>query len=125
MTIRKPYVLVVDDQAGIRMLLKEAFEIGVEDVKVETVASGDEAIEIVKKSFPDIIFLDLKMPKKDGIEVFLELKELGYNGYIVIMTGLEALDIEVDADYILCKPFDIQEAVEVLHQQIYKDTKIS
>jgi len=111
---RRPHVLIIDDQLGVRMLLSEAFKN--EDFLVTTAANGEEALELLKTSYPDIIFLDMKMPKRDGNFVYYELRNLGYQGPVVIMTGMEKRDVDLEVDYILSKPFDIDEAIEMLHQ---------
>jgi len=111
---KKSSVLIVDDQLGVRMLLSEAFSL--ENFEVKTAASGEEALELLENSHPDVLFLDLKMPKKDGMYVFKQLKKMDYKGFIVLMTGMEAVDVIVDADYVLSKPFDIDFAVKILHQ---------
>ncbi len=111
---RRLHVLIIDDQLGVRMLLSEAFKN--EDFNVNTAADGEEALEMLKSNFPEIIFLDMKMPKMDGTLVYSEIRDLGYQGPVVIMTGMETLDVDLDADYILSKPFDIDEAIEILHK---------
>jgi len=96
------------------MLLAEAFRSDTTIVKAAS--SGDMALEMLKKGHPDIIFLDLKMPKKDGTEVLDDLKAAGFTGKIVVITGMDTLGFELgDVDYILHKPFDIAEAVGVLY----------
>lgn len=119
---RKPQVLIVDDQLGVRMMLAEAFKN--EDFEVNTSADGEEALALVKTSNPGIIFLDMKMPKMDGIFVFSELRKLGYEGPIVIMTGMEKGDVDLDVDYILSKPFNIDEAIDLLHQLGTREEKL-
>ncbi|WP_051533722.1 response regulator [Desulfitibacter alkalitolerans] len=111
---KKPSVLIVDDQLGVRMLLSEAFSL--ECFEVDTAASGEEALELLKTSHPDVLFLDLKMPKKDGMYVFSQLKKMEYKGFIVLMTGMETVDVNIDVDYVLSKPFDIDYAIKILHQ---------
>jgi CheY-like chemotaxis protein len=70
--IKKPLILVVEDDSFIasvhsKKLTKEGFE-------VMMAGDGEEALEVVRKRKPDIIFLDLIMPKKDGFETLKELK---------------------------------------------------
>lgn len=91
---KKSSVLIVDDQLGVRMLLSEAFSL--ENFEVKTAASGEEALELLENSHPDVLFLDLKMPKKDGMYVFKQLKKMDYKGFIVLMTGMEAVDVIVE-----------------------------
>lgn len=111
---KKSSVLIVDDQLGVRMLLSEAFNL--ENFEVKTAASGEEALELLENSHPDVLFLDLKMPKKDGMYVFKQLKKMDYKGFIVLMTGMETVDVNIDADYVLSKPFDIDCAIKILNK---------
>lgn len=113
--MKKPFVLIIDDQPGIRMLLLETFKL--EMVEVEAVSSGEEVLEIIYIRSPDLIFVDLKMPKKDGFTVISDLKEKGFKGHIVIMTGMDIPSAEEkQVDYVLKKPFDIDEALMILHK---------
>lgn len=111
---KKSSVLIVDDQLGVRMLLSEAFNL--ENFEVKTAASGEEALELLENSHPDVLFLDLKMPKKDGMYVFKQLKKMDYKGFIVLMTGMETVDVNIDVDYVLSKPFDIDCAIKILNK---------
>jgi DNA-binding response OmpR family regulator len=70
--VQKPLILVVEDDVFIasvhsRKLAKEGFE-------VMMAGDGEEALEVARKRKPDMIFLDLIMPKKDGFETLKELK---------------------------------------------------
>lgn len=66
-------VLVVDDEKGVRLFLKTALEKA--GFKVETAADGAEALEKVKANPPDVISLDLVMPKKSGAKFLLEIRK--------------------------------------------------
>jgi DNA-binding response OmpR family regulator len=69
----KKLVLVVDDEENIRLLYKE--ELVEEGFDVMLAETGFEAIDIVKNNDVDIVILDIKMPKIDGIETLRLLKE--------------------------------------------------
>ena len=65
-------ILVVDDEAPIRDILEKAFSrIG---YSVRSAASGEEALEIIRQNKPDLIILDIMMPKQSGIKMYRELK---------------------------------------------------
>jgi len=66
-------VLVVDDEEGVRIFLKTALENA--GFRVETAADGAEALEMVKANPPDVISLDLVMPKKSGAKFLLEIRK--------------------------------------------------
>ena len=119
-------VLIVDDEAHIRMLIEQTLE-ELEDEGVEflTAENGEIALEIIQKENPKLVFLDVMMPKMNGMEVCrrvkkeLELKDI----FIVLLTAKgQELDRqrgqEVGADVYMTKPFDpeiiLSKAKEVL-----------
>jgi DNA-binding response OmpR family regulator len=69
----KKVLLVVDDEENIRLLYKE--ELSEEGYDVMLAESGSEAIKIVKENNVDLVILDIKMPKIDGIETLRQIKE--------------------------------------------------
>ena len=107
-------ILIVDDEAHIRMLIEQTLE-ELEDEGVEflTAENGEIALEIIQKENPKLVFLDVMMPKMNGMEVCrrvkkeLELKDI----FIVLLTAKgQELDRqrgqEVGADVYMTKPFD-------------------
>ena len=107
-------LLIVDDEAHIRMLLEQTLE-ELEDDGVDffSAQNGEEAFEIIKNEKPQLVFLDVMMPKMNGMEVCRRVKkELGLdNVYIVLLTAKgQELDRqkgqEVGADLYMTKPFD-------------------
>jgi AmiR/NasT family two-component response regulator len=112
-------VVIAEDEAIIRLDLKEILESEGYDVVGEA-ARGDEALELVKQTMPDLAILDIKMPGMDGIEVARQV--VGEHGVpVLILTAFsqrnlieEARDAGVAA--YLVKPFqssDIVPAIEV------------
>jgi DNA-binding response OmpR family regulator len=107
-------VLIVDDEAHIRMLLEQTLEeLEDEDVEFLTAENGEEALQIIQEEKPELVFLDVMMPKLNGMEVCRRVKkELGLNSiYIVLLTAKgQELDRlkgqEVGADVYMTKPFD-------------------
>ena len=107
-------ILIVDDEAHIRMLIEQTLE-ELEDDGVEflTAENGEAALEIIQKEKPQLVFLDVMMPKMNGMDVCKKVKkELGLdNVYIVLLTAKgQELDRqkgqEVGADVYMTKPFD-------------------
>lgn len=119
-------ILIVDDEAHIRMLIEQTLE-ELEDEGVEflTAENGEIALEIIQKESPKLVFLDVMMPKMNGMEVCRRVKkelELS-NVFIVLLTAKgQELDRqrgqEVGADVYMTKPFDpeiiLSKAKEVL-----------
>ncbi len=119
-------ILIVDDEAHIRMLIEQTLE-ELEDEGVEflTAENGEIALEIIQEEKPNLVFLDVMMPKMNGMEVCRRVKkELGMEAvYIVLLTAKgQELDRlkgqEVGADVYMTKPFDpeviLNKAKEVL-----------
>ena len=119
-------IIIVDDEAHIRMLIEQTLE-DLEDEGVEFLSAenGEIALEIIQKENPQLVFLDVMMPKMNGMEVCRRVKkELLMNDiYIVLLTAKgQELDRlkgqEVGADVYMTKPFDpeviLNKAKEVL-----------
>ena len=119
-------ILIVDDEAHIRMLIAQTLEeLEDEDVEFLTAENGEIALEIIQRENPQLVFLDVMMPKMNGMEVCRRVKkELGLdNVFIVLLTAKgQELDRlkgqEVGADVYMTKPFDpevlLSKAKEVL-----------
>jgi DNA-binding response OmpR family regulator len=107
-------ILIVDDEAHIRMLLEQTLE-ELEDEGVDffTAENGEQALEIIQAENPQLVYLDVMMPKMNGMEVCRRVKkelELS-NVFIVLLTAKgQELDRlkgqEVGADVYMTKPFD-------------------
>jgi DNA-binding response OmpR family regulator len=104
-------ILVVDDRANVRLLLEE-FLRG-QGFAVVTSSNGQDALEMARRARPDLILLDIMMPKMDGYE-FLGHYRREYNTPVIIITAIEeetdavrGLDLGAD-DYII-KPFRMRE----------------
>ena len=107
-------ILIVDDEAHIRMLIEQTLE-ELEDEGVEflTAENGEDALEIIQEEKPMLVFLDVMMPKMNGMEVCRRVKkELGMNDvFIILLTAKgQELDrqkgLDVGADVYMTKPFD-------------------
>jgi DNA-binding response OmpR family regulator len=120
-------ILIVDDEPHIRMLIEQTLEeLEDEDVEFLTAENGEEALEIIRVENPQLVFLDVMMPKMNGMEVCRHVKKelLLKDVYIVLLTAKgQELDRlkgqEVGADIYMTKPFDpeviLEKAREVLH----------
>lgn len=103
-------ILLIDDEASIRRTLKEILEF--EKYQVLEAPDGYVAIEIFKKSPIDVVLLDIKMPKMDGLEVLDFLQEINSEIPVIMISGHGSIDTAVEAvkkgafDYI-SKPPDL------------------
>jgi two-component system, NtrC family, nitrogen regulation response regulator NtrX len=81
----KPKVLIVDDEEAIRTSLKMTFEY--EGFTCVLAANGPAALKIAEKELPDLVFLDIKMPQMDGMEVLKKLRENPNPPPVVVLSG--------------------------------------
>ncbi len=120
MVRKKPSVLIVDDEEGVRLLLKEILE---EEAFVLEAKNGREALSVAKINKPHVIFLDIRMPDLDGIETLKKLKKMLPNTPIIMLTAFGDANHTITAmkegafDYIV-KPFDIEEISSILHKAL-------
>ncbi|MEW5822372.1 MAG: response regulator transcription factor RpaB [Cyanobacteriota bacterium] len=104
-------ILVVDDEASIRRILETRLKmVGYE---VATAADGEEALELFSKFNPDLIILDVMMPKLDGYGVTREIRRTS-DTPIIILTALGDVSeritgLELGADDYVIKPFSPKE----------------
>ena len=104
-------LLIVDDDHNICDLLKLYFEN--EGYKVKVAHDGLEGISAFKIYEPDLVLLDIMMPKKDGWQVCREIREISSKPVIMITAKGEVFDkvlgLELGADDFIVKPFDMKE----------------
>mgnify|MGYP000346726008 CR=1 FL=1 len=117
-------LLIVDDEAHIRMLIEQTLE-DLEDEGVELLFAdnGEKALSIIQEERPNLVFLDVMMPKMNGMEVCHRVKkELGIDGvYIILLTAKgQEVDrqkgLEMGADRYMTKPFDPDEMLSVAEE---------
>lgn len=119
-----PTVLIVDDEQHIRLLIEQTLEeLEDEDVQLMTASDGEEALGVVGVHHPELVFLDVMMPKKNGFEVCRAIKqELGLTGTAVVLLTAkgQALDhqqgLDAGADRYMTKPFDPDELLGVARE---------
>lgn len=123
-------ILIVDDEAHIRILLEQTLEeLEDEGVEILSAANGEEALEIIKQEQPQLVFLDVMMPKMNGFEVCHLVKhELGFDKIYIIMLTAKGQEFDqqkgkaMGADLYMTKPFDPDELVnksrEILQAQL-------
>jgi len=106
----KHTVLLADDDPGLRNLVEAT--LGVEDFRLLHAADGEETLEIARREHPDMILLDLNMPKRNGLDVCRILKaEAATAGIRIVMLTASSSDSDrargraVGADEYFVKPF--------------------
>lgn len=121
----KPKVLCVDDQYGIRVLLKEILKC---DYEVMTVETGEEAIENVQEFDPQVVILDMKLEKMKGTEVLKTIKQINCSIGTIILTGYQDYDLineikQSNPEKIIIKPFEVEQIRDSVKEIIEKSTK--
>lgn len=105
-------VLVVDDDRAIRDSLARALRI--EGWQVSTAVDGEDALEQIYQDQPDVVVLDVMMPRLDGLEVCERLRSEGNQVPILMLTARvhtadRVAGLDAGADDYLVKPFDLEE----------------
>ncbi len=104
-------LLVVDDDPNICDMLKLYFEN--EGYTVRTVSDSVESVQVFKAFEPDLVLLDIMMPKKDGWQVCREIREISQKPVIMVTAKGDVFDkvlgLELGADDFIVKPFDMKE----------------
>lgn len=118
------HILIVEDEEFLVRALKDNFES--EGCSVDSAVNGDEAIERIKKQRPDIILLDLLMPKRDGFYVLEEVRKSPEWKLIpmIVLSNLggdaeikRALEMGAD-DYFVKSQHPIEEVIEKVKEYL-------
>jgi two-component system response regulator VicR len=108
-----PKVLVVDDERPIAEIIK--YNLVKEGFEVQTANDGEEAIKMVHKMSPELVILDIMLPKKNGFEVLKEIR-MEYVMPVIMLTAKEEENdkitgLELGADDYITKPFSNKELI--------------
>ena len=111
MITHKSYrLLIVDDEKNLCRMLQTAFSIDGHETRVAE--DGEAALISFVQDKPDVVLMDIRMPKLDGIEALKRMRELNPEVPVILMTAYAAVETAVDAlrlgafDYVI-KPFDL------------------
>ena len=110
-------ILIVDDEPNIVMSLEYTFKKN--NYEVFIARDGQEALDILKTNFPDVIILDIMMPMVDGFATLEQIRKddnLKHTKVLFLSAKNKAIDIEkglaLGADTYMTKPFSIKKVVE-------------
>lgn len=119
-------LLLVDDEKGITDSLQGFFN--TRGFKTITANSGEEALEVVKKDKPDIVFLDIRMRGMSGLDTLERIKKMNNKIKVIMLTIHEEKEMidkakELGADEYITKPFRVDYLEEVVIKKIQELTK--
>lgn len=119
-------ILIVDDEKAVRESLEEILVL--EDYLVETVSSGEKALELINENDYNLVLLDLKMSGIDGVEVMKQISRYAPETKVIILTGHGTLESAIEAlrtgaeDYML-KPFESSTILESIGRALSKNAQ--
>ena len=119
----KDKILVVDDEQSMREFLEIMLK--KEDYKVSLASNGEEVLKLLERDIFDLVLLDVRMPKMDGIAVLKRIKALAAETIVIMITAYASHDTAVKAmkegayDYIT-KPFKIDEIKLIIRNALEK-----
>jgi len=121
----KPNILVVDDLRSMRLTLGGILED--EGHNIVIVEDGYLAIEEVRKTHFDVIFMDIKMPGINGVQTFREVKKIDPKTVVIMMTAYPVEDlvkraVSEGAYTCIYKPFDMEKVIALV-EAIAKEKK--
>ena len=121
-------ILIIDDEKSIRRTLREILEY--EKYKIEEAENGLDGLEMLKENSYDVVLLDIKMPKMDGMEVLEKAQQLAPDIPIIMISGHGNVDTAVEAvkkgayDYI-SKPPDLNRLLITIRNALDKTNLIT
>ncbi len=107
-------ILIVDDEKAIVDIL--SFNLGKEGYDILTAYDGEAALDVFGGTTPDLILLDVMLPKRSGFEVCTAIRETDYRTPIIMLTAREeetdkVMGLELGADDYITKPFSMREVL--------------
>lgn len=110
-------ILYVDDEDQLRFLVKN--QLSSEGFDVDTADDGDTALKMISKKTYDVVLLDIRMPRMNGLEVLKNMKQQKFTSRVIMLTGVDDLAVALDAvkggaiDY-LTKPYELSDLLRAI-----------
>ena len=109
-----PLILVVDDEPSVNDLICDAMRLA--GYRTAAAADGFLALQFLRATTPDLVILDINMPRIDGFETLQRMRQAGDNTPVIVLTARQERDdtrmgFEAGADDFVHKPFSIEELV--------------
>jgi two-component system response regulator AtoC len=117
---KQKLILICDDEEGVRESLNLILG---DDYKLDFVSNGNEALQYLTKTTPDLIIMDIKMPQKNGLEALKELRQQNSTVKVIMVTGYQSVETASEAskygifEYIT-KPFESSVVKETVQKAL-------
>ena len=116
--------LLVEDNAPFRQSLKKMLRERFLKMVVEEAEDGEEALEKVESSLPHLVFMDIKLPSANGLEITRKIKERHSTIHVIILTSYDFPEyreaaVQYGADHFLSKESSSREDILALVESIY------
>jgi two-component system NtrC family response regulator len=114
-------VLAVDDEQNIRRLIRNEFTL--EGYDVTTAKNGEEGLNLIQRMPFDVVLLDIKLPKLNGLDVLKKIKEISCSQEVIMITGYGDIQSAVDSlklgarDYVT-KPFKLDDLLTIIQNAV-------
>ncbi len=117
-------IMIADDSDAIRLVLKDILSIGEHEI-VSEATDGEEAVNFYQEHNPEILLLDLAMPKKDGLTVVTEVMQFDPKAKIILITASDDQKVinqclERGASSYISKPFDFNGVLKAITDLLAK-----
>lgn len=114
----KKHILIVEDDTHIRMGVSDA--LASEGYEISETSDGSEVAALVRERKPDLIVLDIMLPRKNGFDICREMRAGGNNTPVLMLTAKgqeidKVVGLELGADDYVTKPFSIRELLARVH----------
>ncbi len=110
-------ILIVDDEKNLRWSLRIALE--ERGHRVSEAASGEDGLELLRREPKDLVFLDVRLPGRDGLDILQEIRRAHADCIVVVMSAYGEPDGDAEARatgayYFLAKPFELRKVIELV-----------
>jgi two-component system nitrogen regulation response regulator GlnG len=117
----KQKILIIDDESDVHYSFKRL--LSNEPLEVDSAASGEEGLRLLKKEQPDVVVMDIRMGKESGLDTLREIRRISPKQIVIMMTAYGTSQTAIEAmklgafDYVL-KPFDISQLKDLLKRAL-------
>jgi DNA-binding NarL/FixJ family response regulator len=118
-----PKALIVEDSAIFRKLLKETLHTGFPSLEIAEAADGEKAMQKIDTQLPDFIFMDIKLPGENGLDLTTKIKAKYPDVIVIILTSYDTPEyreaaVQAKANYFLSKGSSSKEGILTLVESI-------